>query len=160
MYYTSWIPSRSGWHLSASSSPKYYRECTMLANFQEFLHEHKKKNIHTNTCPQILRFLGTAPTFALPQAFRFSSVGTLKNPSVFSWKCKWRHFTNAFLCLSNHSQPPRDLWKGGIVHDEMCPCVHGGGHFGHLLWTVDFTYNKNSKVIKLGKCIVNVLRQL
>ena len=44
----------------------------------------RKKNIHTNTCPQILRLLGTAPTFELPQAFRFSSVGTLKNPSVFS----------------------------------------------------------------------------
>ena len=33
-------------------------------------------------------------------------------------------FTNAFLCLSTHSQPLPGPWKGPTVHDHTCPCVN------------------------------------
>jgi hypothetical protein len=37
------------------------------------------------------------------------------------------------LCLSIHSQVPRDVWDGVTVH--LC-IASGGGHFENLLWTV------------------------
>ena len=46
-----------------------------------------------------------------------------------------------------------------IGHVHVCT-DSGGGHFEHLLVICDFINNKNSTVIKLGMCTVNVLRQL
>ena len=77
-------------------------------------------------------------------------------------------FTNAFLCLSNHSQPPRDLIKGATVHDQTCPWVHWCRHrtFWAFVVNCDLINNNNSTVIKLWNVlsvfnkILNVLRYL
>jgi len=50
-------------------------------------------------CPQTSSFISIGPKLAGPQSYRFLRVGTLKNRSVFSSNFRWRHFTNALLCL-------------------------------------------------------------
>jgi len=62
-----------------------------------------KENFHIHTCPQTLSFRGRA-TIAELEPFRFLSVGDT-SPTQFE-------------CLSNHSQPPQDLWKSATIHDQ------------------------------------------
>jgi hypothetical protein len=65
------------------------------------------------------------PTTSWYKSFRFLSVGKLENSSVFCSKWKWRDCSPTnFLCLSNPSQPLRDLWRGATVNGQTCPCVH------------------------------------
>jgi len=91
-----------------------------------------------------------------PQFFRFLSVGTFKTPSVFSLNWKWRNtFPTRILCLSDHLQLPRDLWKGAHAYIGS-----GGEHSEHFFVNCDLINHKNSTPIKLGTCIVNVLCQL
>jgi hypothetical protein len=106
-------------------------------------------------------FQGTTPTFSQPQSFRFLSVGTPKTPSVFGFSWRWWD-TSPMLswCLSNHSQPPRDILMDATVHDHTYPSVQW---FRRTLWAFvvncDLINNKKSAV-KLGTCFVNVLCQL
>ena len=72
----------------------------------------------THPSQQHMKTRDTAPTFAWPQSFIFSSVETLKSLVHTAPSKTKRHFNNAFLCLSNHSQPHRDLWKGVTVRDQ------------------------------------------
>lgn len=55
---------------------------------------------------------------------RFLSVGKLTAQAYSAPIAKERHFTNAYLCLLNHSQPPPDLCNVLKVHDQTCPCAH------------------------------------
>jgi hypothetical protein len=122
-----------------------------------------RKRVSINVCRQTLGFRVTTPTYVHLQSFRFLPVATLKNPGVFSSNWKWRGTSRAHVwCLSNHSQPPRDLWKGATVCDQKWP----RGHWFRLrtFWVsvINCTgiNNKNWSVIKLGRCTVNVLCQL
>lgn len=69
-----------------------------------------------------------------------------------------KHFSNIFLILSNHSQPPRDLWKGTTVHDKTCPFVHW--HRWSLCYELWLDERQEFNVYYLVTCTVNVLRQL
>jgi hypothetical protein len=80
-----------------------------------------------------------SPTFACPQTFRFLSVVTHKDRSVFSSSWKWidpspKHFWD----LSNHLQPLRDLWQGATVRDEQCQCLQ-------VKYITKFLYNKTNR---------------
>ena len=59
------------------------------------------------------------------------------------------------LCLSNHSQPPRELSKGAHAYIGS-----GGGYFERFFVKFDLMHSKNSTPIKLETCNVNVLCQL
>ena len=72
-----------------------------------------------------------------------------------------KHFDNVILCLSNHSQPPRDGWKGARFYDQLCPCVRWIRQ--RIFWwrVVNFELinNKKSTFIKLGTSTGNVICQ-
>ena len=78
-----------------------------------------------------------------------------------NWKW-WDISTTQYLYLSNLQQQHQDLWKGASVYDQACPSVHWFKWRTFWIFAVkyDFINNKNSTVIKLGMCNVNVLRQL
>jgi hypothetical protein len=73
-------------------------------------------------------FRGTDSMYTQSQSFRFLSVRTLKNRTLFSSNWKWPEtWSTRFWCLSNQSKPPPstpDHWKGATVHDQTCLCVH------------------------------------
>jgi len=92
----------------------------------------------------------------------FYMWGDLKNPSVFSSIWKWKDSSPThFLCLSNHTQPPRDLWKGATVHDQTFPCVHWFRWriFWAFVVNCELINSTNWTVVKLGTCVVNALYQ-
>jgi len=64
-----------------------------------------------------------------------------------------------FLCLPNHSQPPRDLQTGAPLHGRLCPCVYWlrWRKFWASVVKCDLINNNNSTAIKFGTCIVNVI---
>ena len=112
---------------------RVYRVCLKcLIETSVVYHTKKKSGVggekgRINMRRQTLRFRGTAPTFSRPLSFRFLSVRTLKNTSVFSCDCKWRGTSPVrFWCLSNHLQPPWYLWKSPFV----IICVHACGASG------------------------------
>jgi len=49
-------------------------------------------------CPQTPSFMSIGPKFVGPQSYKFLHVDTLKNPSVFTFNFRLRHFSNALLC--------------------------------------------------------------
>jgi hypothetical protein len=53
----------------------------------------------------------------------FLSNRTLKNPSIFSSKWKWRHFTNTFLMTVKPSAMTLEPLKGCEICDQTCPCM-------------------------------------
>jgi len=68
-------------------------------------------------------FLKYSPQIRV-SSIRILSVGTLIHPSLFGSNWKWRGTsTTKLLCLSKHSQLPRDLCKNVTVHYQTCPCV-------------------------------------
>ena len=95
------------------------------------------------------RFRGTAPHCTAPpctappspsQYFRFLSMPTLKNPTVFTsnYQRRYRSVTY-FRCLSNHAEPPRDLKR---VRESVIRSFHacmdsGGGLFGAFIAKCD-----------------------
>lgn len=104
-----------------------------------------------------------SPTFVRLQSCRFLSAGTLKNSNGFICNWKWRHTSTPFcVCVSNHSQPARDLRKCATVFDQTCPCVHlfWWKTFWEFVVNCDLVNNNNSAFIKMGTCVVNVLYQL
>ena len=110
-----------------------------------------------------LFFLGKAPKFAWLQSFTFLSVEIIRTPSVFSSTLKRREISPVhFCCASNNTQPHWDLWRSATVHDQTCPGMlwFTWRIFWAFVANCDVTNNKNSSVIKLGRCTVNVLRQL
>jgi hypothetical protein len=118
-----------------------------------------KDKIYVNMCPQTLSLRGTTPKFTLAQSFRLLSVETSKNRGVFSFNSKWRNTSPMqFWFISNNSQSLRELWK---VQHSMIRRVHACIDLDEkfLLSAVnwDLISNKNSRVIKLETCIVNVL---
>jgi hypothetical protein len=95
----------------------------------------------------------------------FPSVGKLKNPSVFksNWKLKDAKWPQLW-CVTNHSQPLRDLLKRARVHDQTCPHVYngsGGEHSEYLLCYI--IMDIESRAVEMGamccKCIVLALNK-
>ena len=81
-------------------------------------------------------FKGAVPTFAGPQSFNFFCVGHL-NPVVCSASIENDEtHNNTFLCWSNNSQPPGDLWQYATVRDGTCVCVHMEESLRVVLWIV------------------------
>lgn len=61
---------------------------TASTNFKrEFPHSQTRKKVHTNKYRQT-QFSRESPTICWPQFFRFQSVGTCKDPRIFS--CNWK----------------------------------------------------------------------
>ena len=86
----------------------------------------------------------------------FNLWGHWNPPSVFSSNWIWRDtFPARILWLSNHSQPPRELYK-----DARKYIGSGGGHFERFFVKCDLMHSKNLTHIKLETCTVNVLCQL
>jgi hypothetical protein len=100
-----------------------------------------KQTVHANVLSETIRFLGTVHTFCRPQPIGIVPVGTLKTLVCSAAIGNDRQYTSAFLCLSNHLQTPRDLWKGATVHDRTSTGEHwlDARHFEHLLWIVTWT---------------------
>ena len=101
-------------------------------------------------CSQALSFRGTVQQSTDLSTLASSCGGHLKTllvQSVPTENGKTLH-QHIFLCLSDHSRPPRPLWKGATVHDQTVhTCIgSGGGHFEHLLWIA--VLYKNEIVIK------------
>jgi len=119
-----------------------------------------RKRVYINVCPQRVLELQPPRTSIFN---RFLLVVTLKNPGAFSSNWKWRGTSRAHVwCLSNHPQPPRNLWKGVTIRDQTCPY----GHWFRLrtfrvsVINCNLINNKNWSVIKLGTFIINALCQL
>ena len=115
-----------------------------------FPHQTRKKK-SANSFP------GTAPTFAWPQSFVFLSLTTFKTASVFNSNWKWRDTSPThFLYVSNHSQPPPDLWNGATAHDQTCPSVHWfrWNTFWASVVNCDLIHNANSTLIQFGTCLL------
>lgn len=127
------------------------------------LSRQKKEKINISIRLQTLAFRGTVTTFTPHQSFRFLSLGILKNPIEFSSNWKWIDTSRTHVwCLSNHSQPPRDILKIVTVHYQTCPCMN------LLMWETfwasvvncDLINNNKSTLVKFATCNVNVLCQL
>jgi len=97
-------------------------------------------------------FRGTAQqSVDLNPLYFFLSVETLKVPTAFSPNSKWRDtLPTHFWCLSNYLQSGRDLWKFATNWRT----------FWAFYVTRDLLHTKNSAVIRLGTCTVNILCQL
>jgi len=79
----------------------------------------------------------TKKTFILIYVHSFRGTAPRSSDLVTYDSYLWRHLKplmylssieseetqhNAFLCMSDRSQPPRDLCKGAIFHVWTCPC--------------------------------------
>jgi hypothetical protein len=119
-------------------------------NFRSEFFTPQQKNVCINRCLKTLGFQGTATMFSWLQSFRFLPVGTSKNCDVFSsnWKQSDTSQQCIFWCLSNHMQPPQNLWKHASVYDQTCPCVHWFRcrTFWAFAVNCDVIHNKNSAV--------------
>ena len=91
----------------------------------------------------------------------FICVGAYKPPHIQAQLKMKRRFTNVFLCLSNHSQPLRDLWKCATYPDQMGPCVHWLKWmiFGAFVLNCDLLDNMNTTAVKFGTSVSNGLCQ-
>lgn len=101
---------------------KYIINLTCWTNFRSEspTPKHGENFTSVYACKQFSTYIPTS----WYKSFRFLSVGNLKNSSVFSSKGKWRNYSPVqFLCLSDPSQPLRDLWMGATVNGQTCPCV-------------------------------------
>jgi hypothetical protein len=90
--------------------------------------------------------------------FIFPSVGHLKI-LVYSVPVENGHLTTHFhICkvICNRPRTFERVQQSQTIRVRAC-IDSGGVHFDDLLWTVNFIANKNSAVIKLETCIVNVL---
>lgn len=127
-------------HLPTQSINHFYRlyiKC--LDKLQEF--PTPKKEVHNSVRTQ--SFWARTHTFARPQSFILCTWGHLEPPSVFSSNWKWRHTSwTHFWRLSNHSQPPRELWNGATVHDQRCR--FRWSIFSAFVVSCDLLNNKNS----------------
>jgi hypothetical protein len=111
---------------------------------------HHNKNRSSYQCIYSTSFSGTADTFTWSLSCKALSIGTLKKHLVNSTeftrclKAK-RQSTNAFVCLSNHSLQPRNVWRGATLHDKKCPCVRGFRWmtFSAFIVNCDLINNKN-----------------
>jgi len=108
-------------------------------------HAHTKKKFHTNilVCPQTLSLRGTAQQHAV-----FYLWEQLKKTLVYSAPKGNRHFGNA--CQIIHS-------GRGTFEMARQSTIRRWRTFSAFSVNCDLINIKNSTVIKLGKCIVNVL---
>lgn len=108
----------------------YLYRCVTIAWTILKCSSHQFISIHVRK--YLLWAVGTKACWPLP--WRYFSAGALDNPSVFISNWKWTETSSTrFLCLSIHSQVPRDVWDGATVH--VC-IASGWGYFENLLWTV------------------------
>jgi hypothetical protein len=93
--------------------------------------------VYTNVCLQIVFEIQLKTCWF--QSFRFLSVETLKNPSIFSSNWKWRDTTPMYLsCLPDHLQLHRETRNCLTV---LIRCVYVfidscRRRFKHFLWIV------------------------
>jgi hypothetical protein len=103
------------------------------------------------------------PTRSIDLSLLEFFVWALKSPRVFSSNLKWGDtLPMHFLFLSKYLQPLRSVWKTVTLHHQTCLRVHSfrWTTFWAFVVNCDLIDNKNSTVIKLGTCAVNVLCQL
>ena len=100
--------------------------CNAWTNFRrEFPTPKQGKKVYINACPQTLSFRCTAQQLVDLSPLYFYSWGHLKGPNIFCSIWKWSDTSPThFWRLSNHSQPPRDIWKCATVRYQTFTCVH------------------------------------
>jgi hypothetical protein len=114
----------------------------------------RKKEVHLNISPQPTLEVQHAVSFDL-RLLDFYVFGHLTDPTVCSCHFKLRDLSPThFLCESNHSQPPCDLWNVVIVRDNKYPCMHVcmiqvEDIFSIFLMNSDIFNSMNSTVFKL-----------
>jgi hypothetical protein len=120
-----------------------------LDKFQHWVVHSKTWKIFVSICPPAVGFRGASPTFARPQSL-ISTCGDSCEHYCIQLPLKMKiHFTKAFLCESNYSQPQRDLWNCATVYDQTCPYVYWlrWGIFWAFVMNCDFINYKNSEII-------------
>jgi hypothetical protein len=102
-----------------------------------------------SVCIRKLLISKVLQTTCSPQSFRFVSGRTLKN------------FSNTFCMPVKSFATVLDHWKGAPV-DQTCVWKHWFTHrtFWAYVVNCDLVNVKNTKGLKLGTCIINVLCQL
>jgi hypothetical protein len=153
-----------------------YLPCLDLQNGL-FLSHFPTKTMHSNAWTNFRNELCTSeegksvhkhfskpqPKNIWPQSPIFLFVGTRNNPDVFSSNLKWTdNLPKYFWWQSNCSQPPEDLRKSAEIRDytRLCVSWFRWRIFSTFVVNCDLINNKNSTVIKLGTCTVNVLYHL
>jgi hypothetical protein len=141
----------------------YVRKCSC---------QYMSGNVRINICPEMFVSVYVCPETVYEvqpppspdlSPFRFLSVGTNKIHTVFSFNLKWRKISPThFSCLSEHSQPPRDVSNGMAVNDQKCPRLRWfrWRTFWAIVVVSDLINSYRSSVIKLATCTVKALCQL
>jgi hypothetical protein len=126
----------------------------------KFLDKLKRWVPHTGTCKNVLVELPHSPDLNDPDSYMW---GHLK-PLGYSDPIEKEGTLHQHILM--HDKPfqtaPLDPWKEATVHDETCPCVNWlkRRKFWASIVNCNLISDKNSTVIELEKCIVNLLDQL